>query len=116
MNPIFKIVSYYPEENRIEVKFCDQKSDCSIDDYLDWSINCDDLDMFDMDSFTNSLIKKYGLRQIEKQIKKKPVHEDNHPEVIESEDVNLDQLVGKVIEGKHFSRPRYPIKMRRVEL
>ena len=116
MNPIFKIVAYYPEENRIEVKFCDQKSDLSIDDYLDWSINCNDLDMFDMNSFTNSLIKKYGLRQIERQIKKKPVHEDNHPEVIESEDVNLDQLVGKVVEGKHFSRLRYPIKMRRIEL
>ena len=116
MNPIFKIVAYYPEENRIEVKFCDQKSDLSIDDYDDWSINCEDLDMFDMDSFTNSLIKKYGLRCVEKQIKKKTTHKDNHPEVIESENVNLDQLVGKVIEGKYFSRPRYPIKMRKIEL
>jgi len=116
MNPIFKIVTYYPEENRIEVKFCDQKSDLSIDDYSDWSINCENLDMFDMDSFTDSLIRKYGLRQIEKQIKKRLTHEDNHPEVVESEDVNLDQLVGKVVEGKYFSRPRYPIKMRRIKL
>ncbi len=116
MNPIFKIVAYYPEENRIEVKFCDQKSDLSIDDYDDWSINCEDLDMFDMDSFTNSLVKKYGLRCVEKQIKKKTTHKDNHPELIESENVNLDQLFGKVIEGKYFSRPRYPIKMRKIEL
>ena len=116
MNPIFKIVAYYPEENRIEVKFCDQKSDLSIDDYLDWSINCSDLDMHDMESFTDSLIRKYGLRQVEKQIKERTIHEDNYPEVIESEDVNLDQLVGKVVEGKYFSRPRYPIKMRRIEL
>ena len=115
MNPIFKIVAYYPEENRIEVKFCDQKSDLSIDDYDDWSINCEDLDMFDMDSFTNSLVKKYGLRCVEKQIKKKTTHKDNHPEVIESENVNLDKLVGKVIEGKYFSRHRYPIKMRKIE-
>ena len=116
MNPIFKIVAYYPEENRIEVKFCDQKSDLSIDDYLDWSINCSDLNMHDMESFTDSLIRKYGLRQVEKQIKERTIHEDNHPEVIESEDVNLDQLVRKVVEGKYFSRPRYPIKMRRIEL
>ena len=116
MNPIFKIVAYYPKENRIEVKFCDQKSDLSIDDYDDWSINCEDLDMFDMDSFTNSLVKKYGLRCVEKQIKKKTTHKDNNPEVIESENVNLDQLVGKVIEGKYFSRPRYPLKMNRVDL
>ena len=116
MNPIFKIVAYYPKENRIEVKFCDQKSDLSIDDYDDWSINCEDLDMFDMDSFTNSLVKKYGLRCVEKQIKKKTTHKDNHPEVIESENVNLDQLVGKVIEGKYFSRPRYQFKMRKIEL
>ena len=116
MNPIFKIVAHYPEENRIEVKFCDQKSDLSIDNYLDWSINCDDLDMHNMDSFTDSLIRKYGLRQVESQIKKRPTHKDNHPEIIETEDINLDQLVGKVVEGKHFSRPRYPIKMRIIEL
>ena len=116
MNPIFKIVAYYPEENRIEVKFCDQKSDLSIDDYLNWSINCSELDMRSMDLFTDSLIRKYGLHQVEKQIKERTTHEDNHPEVIESEDGNLDELVGKVVEGKHFSRPRYPIKMRRIEL
>ena len=116
MKIIFKIVAYYPEENRIEVKFCDEKSDIPIDNYREYSIDCDNLEMSSLDFFLDSLVRKYGLRMVESQISKRPTNPYNVSESILSDELNLEDLVGKVIEGKYFSRPRYPIKMRRVEL
>lgn len=116
MKIIFKIVAYYPEENRIEVKFCDEKSNVPIDNYCEYSIGCDNLEMSSSDFFLDSLVRKYGLRIVESQINERPTNLYNASESISSDELNLEDLVGKVIEGKYFSRPRYPIKMRRVEL
>ena len=116
MKIIFKIDAYYPDENRIEVRFCDEKSNAAIDEYKLYSINCEDLDMTDSDIFTDSLIKKYGLRLVEKQIDKRQTHPHNISKSISNEELNLKNLVGKVIEGKYFSRPRYPLKMNKVDL
>ena len=116
MKVIFKIIAYYPEENRIEVKFCDEKSNIPIDDYSEYSINCSNLEMSDPDLFSDSLIRKYGLRIVEKQISKRRTNPYNVSKTISNDEFNLKDLVGKVVEGKYFSRPRYPLKMRRVEL
>lgn len=116
MKIIFKIVAYYPKENRIEVKFCDEKSNSPIDDYKMYSINCDELEMSDLDLFSDSLIRKYGLNIVEKQIDKRPTNPYNVSKPISDDESDLNDLVGKVREGKYFSRPRYPVKMRRVEL
>tara|TARA_Y100000361_G_C11148760_1_gene339727 strand:+ start:625 stop:975 length:351 start_codon:yes stop_codon:yes gene_type:complete len=116
MKIIFKIVAYYPEENRIEVKFCDEKSDVPIDNYKMYSINCDDLEMSNPDLFTDSLIRKYGMRIVEKQIDRRPTNLYNASKPISDDKLDLNDLVGKVRDGKYFSRPRYPIKMRRIDL
>ena len=116
MNVIFKIIAYYPKENRIEVKFCDEKSSIPIDDYKMYSINCDNLEMSSSDFFLDSLVRKYGLRIVESQINQRSTNPYNAPESISSDELNLEDLVGKVIEGKYFSRPRYPLKMNRVDL
>jgi hypothetical protein len=116
MKVIFKIIAYYPKENRIEVKFCDEKSSIPIDDYKMYSINCDNLEMSSSDFFLDSLVRKYGLRMVESQISKRPTNPYNVSESILSDELNLEDLIGKVIEGKYFSKPRYPVKMRRVEL
>ena len=116
MKVIFKIVAYYPDENRIEVKICDEKSNIPIDHYSEYSINCRDLEMSDPDLFSDSLIRKYGLAIVESQINERPTNSYNFSESICSDKINLKDLVGKVIEGKYFSRPRYPIKMRRIDL
>ena len=116
MKIIFKIDAYYPDENRIEVRFCDEKSNAAIDEYKLYSINYEELDMIDSDIFTDSLIRKHGLRIVEKQIDKRRTHPDNISKSISSEELKLENLVGKVIEGKYFSRPRYPLKMNRVDL
>ena len=116
MKIIFKIVAYYPEENRIEVKFCDEKSDVPIDNYKMYSIDCGQLEMSDPDLFTDSLIRKHGLRIVEKQIDKRPTNPYNVSKSISDDEFDLNYHVGKVREGKYFSRPRYPIKMRRIDL
>jgi len=116
MKVIFKIVAYYPEEDRIEVKFCDEKSNIPIDDYSEYSINCSNLEMSDPDLFSDSLIRKYGLKIVEKQISKRRTNPYNISESVNSNELNLENLIGKVVKGKYFSRPRYPLKMRRVEL
>ena len=116
MKIIFKIIAYYPEENRIEVKFCDEKSDVPIYNYKMYSINCDDLEMSNPDLFTDSLIRKYGMRIVEKQIDRRPTNLYNASKPISDDKLDLNDLVGKVRDGKYFSRPRYPIKMRRIDL
>ena len=116
MKVIFKIVAYYPDEDRIEVKFCDEKSNIPIDHYNEYSINCCNLEMSDPDLFSDSLIRKYGLRIVEKQISKRRTNPYNISESVNSNELNLENLIGKVIEGKYFSRSRSPIKMRRIEL
>jgi len=57
MKIIFKIVAYYPEENRIEVKFCDEKSKVPFDNYCEYLIDCDNLEMRSSDFFLDSLIR-----------------------------------------------------------
>ena len=57
MKIIFKIVAYYPEENRIEVKFCDEKSNVPIDNYCEYSIDCNNLEMSSSDFFSDSLVE-----------------------------------------------------------
>ena len=116
MKVIFKIIAYYPKENRIEVKFCDEKSSIPIDDYKMYSINCDELEMSDPDLFTDSLIRKHGLRIVEKQIDRRPINPYNVSKPVSDDELDLNNLVGKVREGKYFSRPRYPLKMNRVDL
>ena len=116
MKIIFKIVAYYPEENRIEVKFCDEKSDVPIDSYKMYSIDCEQLEMSAPDLFTDSLIRKYGMRIVEKQIDRRPTNLYNASKPISDDKLDLNDLVGKVRDGKYFSRPRYPIKMRRIDL
>ena len=43
-------------------------------------------------------------------------YQEELKEHLSIDEFNLKDLVGKVVEGKYFSRPRYPLKMRRVEL
>ncbi len=116
MRVIFKIVAYYPDEDKIEVKFCDEKSNIPIDNYRAYSINCDYLEMIDSDFFSDSLVRNHGLDIVEKQINKRTTNPSNISKSISDDELNLEDLVGKVIEGKYFSRPKYPIKMKRIEL
>ena len=115
MKIIFKIVEYIPESNQIAVKFCYEKSRKSIDDYAPVAINCNELDMFDLETFSDTLIRKFGLKRVEDQEKKLETLPDNIPQKMEDKFVVRD-LLDKVIEGKYHERDRFTLKVRRVEL
>ena len=56
MKIIYKIKKYYPEKNIISVSFCNLKSREPIDNYQSLAVDCTHLDMFDVDSFSESSI------------------------------------------------------------
>jgi len=112
---IFKITHYFPEQNSISVKFSKLKSAKPIDDFKSYAVNIKDFNLNDFDSFSNKLIQKFGLRLSQKQEDRQETLKENIPEEI-SDNFKIENLIGKVIEGKYYSRNRYPLKMRRIEL
>ena len=112
---LFKIVEYYPEEESISVKFCNAKSKKPIDEYRAVAIDCKNLRMESFDLFSDSLVRNHGLRIVQKQEDQEQVIQENIPEIIDDK-FEVRDLVGKVIEGKYYSRNRYPIKMKKIVL
>ena len=115
MKIIFKIISYDEQAQSISVKFCYEKSRKPIDEYRSYSINLKNLDTFDYESFSDSLIRKFGLRFVEEQEEKLDTITENIPVKVDDK-FEVRDLVKKVIEGKYHQRQRFPLKMRRVEL
>ena len=103
MKIIYKIHRYNPETNRISVSFCNLKSRKPIDEYKSYAVDCDDLDLFDVDSFSESLANKSGVRRIEKQESKLETIEENIPTNLQG-DFEIQDLVGKVICVKRYNR------------
>ena len=112
---IYKIHRFNPETNRISVSFCNLKSRKPIDEYKSYAVDCDDLDLFDIDSFSESLANKSGVRRIEKQESKLETIEENIPTNIQG-DFKIQDLVGKVICVKRYNRKIQILHMRRIEL
>ena len=112
---IFKITEYFPESNKIAVKFCNEKSSKPIDEYSALAVGLEDIDAFDVESFSEALVNKSGMRRLEKQDRKLTTLDDNKPEKIEGE-LNIHDLIGKVIGVDYPTRIYKKIKMRRVEL
>ena len=112
---IYKITDYFPETNQIAVKFCREKSPISIDDYNPIAINLKDIDAYDVESFSESLVDKSGLRRIDKQDNKLTTLDENTPEKLDG-DFNIRDLIGKVIGVDYPTKTYGKIKMRRVEL
>ena len=112
---IYKITDYFPESNRISVKFCREKSSKPIDDYNAVAINFEDFDTHDVESFSESLVNKSGLRRLDKQDRKLITLDENISEKIDGE-LNIRDLIGKVIGVEYPTKIYSKIKMRRVEL
>ena len=112
---IFKITDYFPEINQITVKFCNEKSSKPIDEYSALAVGLEDIDTLDVESFSEELVNKSGMRRLEKQDRKLTTLDDNKPEKIEGE-LNINDLIGKVIGVNYPTRIYKKIKMRRVEL
>ena len=115
MKIIYKIKKFYPETNHISVLFCNLKDRQSIDNYDPRPVCCDDLDMFDIESFSESLVKKSGLRRVNIQEDALDVVEGNEPDDIQG-NFEIRDLIGKVIGVKYFDRKINKPHMRRVKL
>ena len=112
---IFKITDYFPETNQIAVKFCNEKSSKPIDEYNAVAINFEDIDTHDVESFSESLVNKSGLRRLDKQDRKITTLDENISEKLDGE-LNIRDLIGRVIGVEYPTKIYSKIKMRRVEL
>tara|TARA_Y100001937_G_C7061318_1_gene303853 strand:- start:229 stop:585 length:357 start_codon:yes stop_codon:yes gene_type:complete len=118
MRTIFKIGRYNEGTNSISVKFCRLHSTKSIDDYSSKLVSCDDLDVSTCESFVKSLMEKSGSRRITKEEEGEPILDSNKSEIITG-NLNINDLVGKVIEANVEvidPRNRFMLSMRKVEL
>lgn len=115
MKIIYKILNYFPENNHISVRFCNLKDRQSIDNYKSRPVCIDDLDMFDIESFSDGLVKKSGLRRVVEQEEKLDVIEDNKPDDIQG-NFEVRDLIGKVICVKNIEKNIKKLNMRRVYL
>lgn len=117
---IFKIVEHYPESKRILIRFARKHSDKPIDEYPKFITSYDknSIDLFDTESFITSLVSSSGVRRINKMEKQQEVLRENIPDEIDlSKELNIDNLVGKVIEGNTEKFSGYSkLKMREVKL
>ena len=115
MKSIIKIDEYLSDRNSIVVKICNLHSQKPIDEYFSKIVDCDDLDTTDVEIFVDDLMKKFGSGRVVNQEEKLPILEQNIPEQVSGE-LDLQSLVGKVIEGKVDDWRKKPLKMRKVEL
>ena len=115
MKAIIKIDEYLPDKNSIVVKICNLHSQKPIDEYTAKIVNCDKFDTTDIELFIDGLMKKSGAGRIQTQEEKLPILKENVPEQVSGE-LDLQSLVGKVIEGKVDDWRKKPLKMRKVEL
>ena len=86
----------------------------TINDYRDYAIEISDLDMTDTESFIDSLVFKVK-HLLEQQDENEPVLDGNTPIEIGGE-LDIQNLLGKNIEGKIWYRGTRLLKMRRIEL
>ena len=115
MKAIIKIDEYLSDRDSIVVKICNLHSQKPIDEYSAKIVDCDNLDTTDVEMFVDGLMKKSGARRIKTQEEKLPILKENMPEQVSGE-VNIENLIGKVIEGKVDDWRRKSLKMRKVEL
>ena len=115
MKAIIKIDEYLSDRDSIVVKICNLHSQKPIDEYSAKIVDCDDLDTTDVEMFVDGLMKKSGARRIKTQEEKLPILKENIPTQVSGE-VNIETLIGKVIEGKVDDWRMKSLKMRKVEL
>ena len=114
MKVIVKIEEYLPDTQQIVIKICRLHSHKTIDDHRTFAIEIYDLDMTDNESFIDSLVFKVK-HLLQEQEENEPILDENTPIEIGGE-LDIENLLGKNIEGKIWYRGTRLLKMRRVEL
>tara|TARA_B100001057_G_scaffold223153_1_gene223451 strand:- start:94 stop:438 length:345 start_codon:yes stop_codon:yes gene_type:complete len=114
MKIIFKITKHNSDEKVISVKICRLHSHIPIDDYKSKRVDYSGFDLSDKDTFIDSLVKKCNHR-IQNQDEKENILKENLPNNIDDE-LDIDSLIGCVIQGKISGSHRSLLKMRRIYL
>ena len=113
MKKIFKITEYIHDTQQIVVRYARKNTHKDIDEYVKKAVDLKELDLYDCETFSKSLMRKYGESSIEKA--ENETEGFNKCEKIFGK-LDIQNLVGKVIEVDSDEYRREIIKMRRVEL
>ena len=113
MKVIIKILDYLSERDAVVFRTCRLNSHKPIDEYVKKAVDLKELDLYDCETFSKSLMRKYGESSIEKAENETVGY--NKCEKIFGK-LDIQNLIGKVIEVDSDEYRREIIKMRRVEL
>ena len=113
MKNIFKITEYLPDTQQIVVRYARKNTHKDIDEFVKKAVDLKELDLYDCETFSKSLMRKYGESSIEKE--ENETESFNKCEKIFGK-LDIQNLIGKVIEVDSDEYRREIIKMRRVEL
>ena len=113
MKTIFKIEEYLPDTQQIVVRFARLHAPKLIDEYRPVAINYSKLDCYSYESFISSLMRMRGEHIVKTQEDEEPII--NKTEVVNG-NLDIQNMVGKVIECKTDTKTRQILKMRRIEL
>ena len=105
---------YKRQDKTIEVKLCRLHSHKPIDEYSAKAVGLDKLDLEDYSSFVDSLCRVTDHR-INVQDENELILKENIPIKVDGE-LDIHNLIDKVIEGKIYDRGTCLLKMRRIEL
>ena len=116
MKAIFKIDEYLPETNQIVIRFAKLHSPQHIDNYEPTAVGLHDIDLYDNYTFIEDLMKKCGDRRVLLNEEQDPIVNQAET-LIMSDEVDLREMVGKVIECKMTdNRSRKKLRMRKIDL
>ena len=113
MKNIFKIIEYLPDTQQIVVRYARKNTHKNIDEYIESAVDMKQLDLYSCETFSKSLMRKYGEHVVDRI--ENETEGFNKCEKISGK-LDLQSLVGKVIEVDSDEYRREIIKMRRVEL
>ena len=113
MKNIFKIIEYLPDTQQIVVRYARKNTHKNIDEYIESAVDLKQLDLYSCETFSKSLMRKYGEHVVDRI--ENETEGFNKCEKISGK-LDIQNLIGKVIEVDSDEYRREIIKMRRVEL
>ena len=111
MKNIFKIIEYLPDTQQIVVRYARKNTHKNIDEYIQSAVDLNQLDLYDCETFSKSLMRRYGEHNIERV--ENETEGFNKCEKISGK-LDVQSIVGKVIEVDSDQYRREVIKMRRI--
>tara|TARA_B100001996_G_C18127540_1_gene387683 strand:+ start:23 stop:373 length:351 start_codon:yes stop_codon:yes gene_type:complete len=116
MKLLFRIDEYLPETQQIVVRICKSLSREPISAHNPSAIDLKNLDLYDCDTFVESIMRLCGDKAIRKDEEKFEIELPYNKSERISGELNIAELVGKNIEADSENYRRSILKMREVKL